>query len=170
MTQEDYKFELEAIENEIIETLQKYPIFSVRDEISNKILFYFIFRRDLTQSDLQQLTGCSAGKISQELNNFLEFDLIRISKRSKPWIYSMDSIMVETFSRAINLLKTNIEWESKFLEIKKELDENREELEEFNGYNHVKDFIDLNLKRFVGYKHIIELWEKLKKKYEKEAY
>ncbi|MFX1451212.1 MAG: hypothetical protein ACFFCM_10245 [Promethearchaeota archaeon] len=160
--------EIKKIEDEIIKKLLTYTIFSIRGEITSKILFYFITRKDLSQSKLQKLTGFSAGKISQELNNFLEFDLIKISKNSKPWVYSMDSVVVETFSRAISLLKANLKWEEQFLEIKRDLEENREELEKLNGYNKIKDFLDANLIRFAGFKNIIKLWEDLKKKYEME--
>jgi len=166
--EEKFDPEIKKIENEIIKKLLKYTIFSVRGEITSKILFYFITRKDLTQSELQALTGFSAGKISQELNNFLEFNLIEISKKSKPWIYSMESVVAETFSRAISLLKTNIKWEAKFLEMKEDLEVNRAELQQLNGYDEIKDFIDVNLMRFSGYKVVIKLWEDLKKKYEKE--
>ncbi len=164
--EEQFDPEVKKIENEIIETLLKYTVFSIRGEITSKILFYFITRKDLTQSELQYLTGFSAGKISQELNNFLEFNLIKISKKSKPWIYTMESVVAETISRAISLLKTNLKWEPKFLEIKKELEDNREELQKLNGYDEVKDFLEVNLMRFSGFKKIIKLWEDLKKKYE----
>ncbi len=166
--EEKFEPEIKIIENEIIDTLLKYTVFSVRGEITSKILFYFITRKDLSQSELQDLTGFSAGKISQEINNFLEFNLIRISKKSKPWIYSMESVVAETFSRAINLLKTNVKWESKFLEMKEDLEINREKLQKLNGYDEVKDFLEINLMRFSGFKSIIKLWEELKKKYENE--
>jgi len=167
---EKFSPEIEKIESEIFKILLKFPIYSIRGEITSKILFYFITRKDLTQSELQSLTGFSAGKISQELNNFLEYNLIKISRRSKPWIYSMESIVVESFSRAITLLKTNIKWEAKFLELKEELEVNRVELQKLNGYDEVKDFLEVNLMRFSGYKIVIKLWEDLKKKYEKESY
>jgi DNA-binding transcriptional regulator GbsR (MarR family) len=166
--EEQFDPEIKMIETGIIENLLNYTVFSVRGKITSKILFYFITRKDLTQSDLKQLTGFSAGKISQELNNFLEFNLIKISKKSKPWVYTMESVVAETFSRAINLLKANIKWEKKFIEIKKELEDNRESLQNLNGYDEVKDFIEVNLLRFSGYKVIIKLWEDLKNKYEKE--
>lgn len=154
------------IENEIIENLLNCTIFTVRGEITSRILLYFITRKDLTQYELQDLTGFSAGKISQELNNLLEFNLIKISKKSKPWVYTMESVVVEMFSRAINLLRANLKWEPKFLEIKREMEESREKLQELNGYNEIKDFIEINLRRFSGFKGILNLWEKLKKKYE----
>ncbi|MFX0059546.1 MAG: hypothetical protein ACFE85_15265 [Candidatus Hodarchaeota archaeon] len=166
--EEKFEPEIRKIEEEIIETLLNYTIFSVRDEITSKILFYFVTRKNLTQSDLQYLTGYSAGKISQELNNFLEVNLIKISKNSKPWIYTMESVVTETFSRAITLLKTNVKWEEKFLEIKKDLEENEEHLRKLNGYDNIIDFIEVNLDRFSGFKVIIKLWEDLKNKYEKE--
>ncbi len=54
------------------------------------------------------------------------------------------------------------------MEIKKDLEENREDLQKLNGYNKVKDFLEVNLMRFAGFKTIIRLWEDLKKKYERE--
>jgi hypothetical protein len=166
--EEKFDPEIRKIEEEVIETLLNYTIFSVRDEITSKILFFFVTRKNLTQTDLQYLTGFSAGKISQELNNFLDVNLIRISKNSKPWIYTMESVVTETFSRAITLLKTNVKWETKFLEMKEDLESNREVLQKLNGYEKVKDFIEVNLMRFSGYKLVIKLWEELKNKYEKE--
>jgi len=167
--EEKFDPEIKRIESEIIETLLKFTIFSVRGIITSKILFYFITRKNLAQSELQYLTGFSTGKISQELNNFLEFNLIKISKKSKPWIYTMESGVVETFSRAITLLKKNLKWETKFLEIKKELEVKREGLQKLNGYDEVKEFIEVNLMRFAGFKVVLKLWEDLKKKYEKES-
>ncbi len=75
----------------------------------------------------------------------------------------MESVVVETFSRSITLLKTNLKWEKKFLEIKEELDVNREELQQLNGYDEVKEFLEANLMRFTGFKAVINLWEDLKK-------
>ena len=160
--------EVKKIESDIIESLLKYPIFFVRGEITSKILFYFITRKNLTQSELQHLTGFSAGKVSQELNDFLEFNLIEISKKSKPWIYTMESVVVETLSRSISLLKSNLKWEGKFLEMKKEMEDNKEELNKLVGYDKIKDFLEVNLTRFTGFKGILKLWEELKIKYEKE--
>jgi len=150
---------IKKIESEIIENLLNYTIFSVRGEITSTILFYFITRKNLTQSEIQNLTGFSAGKISQEINDFLEFNLIKISKKSKPWIYSMESVLVETLSRSINLLKTNLKWEVKFLEMKKDMEENEKELKNFIGYDKVKDFLEVNLIRFTGFKRILNLWD-----------
>ena len=80
----------------------------------------------------------------------------------------MESVVAETFSRAISLLKTNIKWEPKFLEMKRELEVNREDFQKLNGYDEVKDFLEVNLMRFSGFKVVIKLWEDLKNKYEKE--
>ena len=164
-----FDLEVKVIEKEIIEHLLNYKIFSVRGEITSKILFLFITRKDLTQSDLHHLTGYSAGKISQELNNMLELGLISISRKIKPWIYTMESVVVETFSRAIALLKRNLKWEPKFLEIKKDLEETKEELQKLNGYQEIQDFLDVNLLRFQGFKGFVRLWEDLKKKYQNQS-
>jgi len=166
MADDKFDPEIIKIEDEIIETLLKFTIFSVRGEITSKIIFYFVTRKDLTQSELHNLTSVSSGKISQELNNLMEFNLIKISKKSKPWVYSMESVVAETFSRAINLLKSNLKWETKFLDIKREMEDDKENLIKLQGYNEVKEFLEVNLMRFSGFKKIIKLWEDLKKKYE----
>ncbi|MHA2391699.1 MAG: hypothetical protein ACXAEX_06995 [Promethearchaeota archaeon] len=159
---------IKMIESEIIDYLLKSIISSARGKITSTLLFYFITRKNLTQKELHELTGYSAGKISQELANFIDLNLIKISKNSKPRIYSMESIMTETFSRGINLLKTNIKWEPKLLEIKRDLEDNKLLLEKLNGYDKIKKIVEENLFRFSGYKKVINLWEELKKKYEEK--
>ncbi|MHA2180972.1 MAG: hypothetical protein ACXAAH_06080 [Promethearchaeota archaeon] len=157
--------EVQQIENEIIQEVLKYNIFTIRGEITSKILLYFITRKNLSQSDLQKLTGFSAGKISQVLNNFLTFNLISISKKSKPWIYTMESVVAETFERSITLLKTNLTWESKFLKMKEDIVIRQDDLKKLNGFDKVRAFLDSNLMRFTGFKSIIMLWEDLKEKH-----
>lgn len=160
--------EIRKIEKEIISYLLNSVIATARGEITSKILFYFVTRKNLTQAELHRLTGYSVGKISQELNNFVDLGLIKISKKTKPWIYSMDSIVTEMFGRTINLIKTNLRWESQFLDIKKELDEDKNELQKFNGYDKINNSIIEYLARFAGFKVVQKLWEELKKKYENE--
>jgi DNA-binding transcriptional regulator GbsR (MarR family) len=160
---------IREIEKEIINYLLKSIISSARGTITSTILFYFITRKDLTQSELKDLTQYSVGKISQEIKNFVDLGVIQVSKRSKPRIYSMESIMAETFSRAINLLKINIKWEPKLLGIKEELEIKKQELLNLDGYENIKNIVEENLFRISGYKKVVNLWEDLKKKYEKNS-
>ena len=160
--------EIRKIETEIISYLLNSTIAAARGEITSKILFYFVTRKDLTQAELQRLTGYSVGKISQELNSFVDLGLIEIYKKTKPWIYSMDSIVTEMFARTINLIKINLKWETQFLEIKKELEEDKNELQKFNGYDKINKSIEEYLAMFAGFKIVLKLWEELNKKYESE--
>ena len=80
----------------------------------------------------------------------------------------MDSIVTEMFARTINLIKINLKWETQFLEIKKELEEDKNELQRFNGYDKINKSIEEYLARFAGFKVVQKLWEELKKKYENE--
>jgi DNA-binding transcriptional regulator GbsR (MarR family) len=160
--------DIREIEKQIINYLLKSIISSARGTITSTILFYFVTRKDLTQSELKELTQYSVGKISQEIKNFVDLGVIKVSKRSKPRIYSMESIMAETFSRAINLLKINIKWEPKLLEIKEELVTKKQELLNFDGYENIKNIVEENLFRISGYKKVVNLWKELKKKYEKK--
>jgi len=160
--------EVSKIEHELINELLKHTIFTIRGKITSEMLFYFVTRKCLTQLEFQNLTGYSTGKISMELKNFLNLGIIEISKKSKPWVYSMESLQVEIFSRTISLLRSNLKWEAKFLEIKKELADNKEELEKENGYDKIKSSLEDNLRRFAGFKVVVNLWEDLKKKYTAE--
>ncbi|MFX1237232.1 MAG: hypothetical protein ACFFAS_14970 [Promethearchaeota archaeon] len=157
------------IEKDIIDLLFNSVISLGRDKFSAKILLYFLTRRELTQKMIQELTGFSAGKISQELNLFVDMGLISIVNKSPRGeiIYSIPSIEVELFTRGINIFKSNLRWEHKFLEIYEELKENREEFQKLNGYKKIMANIQENLGRFGEYKKILNLWEKMKLKYSK---
>jgi len=64
--------EVEKIEDRLINFFSKLPMFSVIDSYFVRIFGYFLSRKSLTQEYLRDLTGFSTGKISQEINNFLE--------------------------------------------------------------------------------------------------
>ena len=167
---EEFEPEIERIEREIIEYFSNSVFGSARSDITTKILFYFITRKHLTQAKLQQLTGYSTGKISQEVNDFLRMGLITIlSKSSKGTItYAMDSVSSEIFSRGKNIMAANMKWEPKFLEIKKEIEENRESLQNLNGYEKVQSFIEENLVRMVQYKKVLSTWDEVERNIKRE--
>jgi len=162
--------EVRKIEIEIIEYFSNSIFGSARSDITTRILFYFITRKYLTQASLQRLTGYSAGKISQEVNDFLKMGLITIfNKSSKGTItYAMESISSEIFSRSKNIMAANMKWEPKFSEIKREMEENRESLQEFNGYDKVLSFVEENLARFAQYNQVLTTWDEVESKIKKK--
>lgn len=169
MTEELTQFdpEIEKIEREVIILLLNSIISLGRDEIAAKILLYFLTRKHLTQKKIQQLTGISSGKISQEVNRFVDMDLVCILKKSSKGeiTYSIPSIELELFTRGINLVKANLKWEDQLLEMLNNLEKNKTQLQELNGYTKIKANLLENLNRFGEYKKFLSLWEELKKKH-----
>lgn len=157
---------IEKIESEVIDYFVHSILGEGRSEITSTILFYFVTRKDLTQKKLQKLTGFSAGKISQEVNDFVKMNLITISDKSSTGeiTYSMESIESEIFNRGINIIKSNLIWEERFLEILEELNKNQESLKKLNGYEKVKSNIQEHLIRFKGFKNLLKIWEELERK------
>ena len=132
------------IETQVINYFVNSILAEGRSEITSTILFYFITRKDLTQKNLKKLTGFSTGKISQEVNDFVKMNLITISDKSPTGeiTYSMESIESEIFNRGINIIKSNLAWEKKFLEILEDLNKNQESLKKLNGYDKIKSNIE----------------------------
>ena len=155
--------EIREIEQEVINYFVNSILGEGRNVITSTILFYFITRKDLTQKILQELTGFSAGKISQEVNDFMRMNLISISEKSSTGeiTYSMESIESEIFNRGINIIKSNLIWEEKFIEILEDLNKNQEVLKKLNGYEKIKSNIEEHLLRFKGFKNLLIKWEEL---------
>lgn len=165
---EEFDPKIKKIEEEIIDRLINSSIGTARDEFTSKILLYFITRKNLTQRKLQELTGISIGKISQEVNGLIENGLIskKRATNTREYVYTMQSIQSENFSRGVNLVKTSLSWEGKFLAIKKELEENKVELQNLNGYDKIKVIIEQNLRLMASYKKFLEFWYQLQQKFE----
>ncbi|MFX1279430.1 MAG: MarR family transcriptional regulator [Promethearchaeota archaeon] len=129
--------EVFLIEDEILNLLESTPMFAGRDPYFIKILGLFMTRKHLTQKTLQRITGLSAGKVSEELNRFLEMKLIekeKISEKGK-LIYTAESagLILLKFSKSI--LSRMIKWEEELVELREELEKNKEILENEKGYN-----------------------------------
>ncbi len=160
--------DVQKIEDTIIEYLMNTSLATSRDEFTAKILFYFLTRRDLTQRMLKELTGFSGGKISQVVNDLVKIGLVDITKRSSSGeiTYSMESIQSENFRRGNNLIRTSISWEDKLKAIKRELKRDKDELQGLIGYDKIKAIINQELALIARRKGFLEIWDKLRQKYE----
>ncbi len=160
--------EIKGIEDEVIARLMNSSLVMGRGEFTSKIIFYFITRKILTQRALQELTGFSAGKISQEVNSLVKMGLIDVMKRSSKGeiIYSMESIQAENFRRGNILIETSLNWEDKLMSIMEELESDREKLKDLVGYDKIKAIINQELNIIERRKRFIDTWEKLRLQYE----
>ncbi|MFX0023540.1 MAG: MarR family transcriptional regulator [Candidatus Hermodarchaeota archaeon] len=142
---------------------QLIAMFSSRDQMFIRILGFFITRKYLTQKTLQRITGLSAGKISEEVNLLLENGLIEkvdVSEKGKI-TYGADSagIMLLKFSRSI--IYRMAKWDEKLLNLKIELNQNRNNLEKLNGFSRIYNIIEFLLEAISKYKKFIKLLDKI---------
>jgi len=133
-------------------------MFFGRDPLFIKILGLFMTRKYLTQKTLQRITGLSAGKISEEVNEMLQTRLIEkadISKKGKI-IYSAKSagLMLLKFSKSI--INRMVKWENEINEIKLELETNKMLLENENGYTRILELYSYFLDAVKKYRKSFE--------------
>ncbi|MFW9987388.1 MAG: hypothetical protein ACFFC3_01910 [Candidatus Odinarchaeota archaeon] len=130
----EYDSDVFLIEDDIINQLVNSPMFSTRDPMFIKILGYFMTRKYLTQETLKNATGLSVGKISEEVNNLLENELIYKAHTSDKGkiTYCADSLILIRFSRHIIVRMTK--WIKTLEKIKLDLEKNKSKLENAKGY------------------------------------
>ena len=142
-----YDLKIRKIEKEIVDYLIQSPLYSTRNEITSRILIYIILRKEVSQNILQDLTGYSSGKISQELNNLVDSGMIIRKKipgiRKK--MYTFESVEQISSTRVKNIIITMLKWEGELAKMKNELETKRSKLEAMNGYNNILNVIDFYL-------------------------
>jgi DNA-binding transcriptional regulator GbsR (MarR family) len=144
MSEIEFDPEVYLIEEEILNLLYSTPMFVGRDPTFLKILGLFMTRKYLTQRTLQKITGLSAGKISEEVNLFLEMGLIEkadVSKKGKI-IYSANSagLILLKFSKSI--ISIMVKWEQELDQMKEDLENNKRSLENEVGFDRIIELID----------------------------
>jgi DNA-binding transcriptional regulator GbsR (MarR family) len=129
---------IRAIEKEIVEFFAtKASEFTGRHPITSKVMTYFYIRKELTQHDLQTLTGFSAGTISKAVRKLLKMNMI--TKETIPGthkhIYKMEKL---PFISPRYFLMTESVMDNMIRELekmKKTLDDNKEEMKQFETYH-----------------------------------
>ncbi len=142
-----YDRNVRKIEKEIVDYLIGSPLYSTRNEITSRILLYIIFRKEITQNILKNLTGYSSGKISQELNNLVDSGMIIRKKipgiRKK--VYTFESVEQISTARVKNIIIALLKWEGELEKMKNEMETNRSKLETMNGFSNILNVIDFYL-------------------------
>jgi DNA-binding transcriptional regulator GbsR (MarR family) len=133
----DFDPEIRAIEKEVVEFFAtKASEFTGRHPITSKVMTYFYVRKELTQHDLQVLTGFSAGTVSKAVRKLLKMNIItkEIIPGTHKHIYKMEKF---PFVSPRYFLMTENVMDDIILELenmKQILDANREEMKKFEAY------------------------------------
>jgi DNA-binding transcriptional regulator GbsR (MarR family) len=161
MSEIEFDADVYLIEEEILNMLYSTPMFLGRDPTFLRILGLFMTRKYLTQKTLQKITGLSAGKISEEVNIFLQMGLIEkaeVSKRGKI-IYSANSagLLLLKFSKSI--INRMVKWVQDLEEMKLELESNKKLLEKETGYTRILELTNYFLEVTKEYKKFFDEME-----------
>ena len=162
--------ELIEIEEKIIQYLIDSTLFYSTSATFRRILGLFITRKTLTQEMIKKLTGLSAGKVSQELNNLCEKGFITGTQENKtsPIIYTMDSVDIAFVNDAIRVLNTALDWEPRLNQINEDLQKNRNKLEKLNGYEDITRFLNFMMPLMAYTKGAMEEIKQLREEFRKK--
>jgi DNA-binding transcriptional regulator GbsR (MarR family) len=152
-----------VVEDEILYQLATSPMFTSRDPMFIRILGYFITRKYLTQKKLQQITGLSAGKISEEVNLLLENGLIEksdISPKGKI-TYGAESAGLILLKLSRSIINRMTKWNDELVKMRSELEENKNYLKTLNGYTRIYKINQFLLNSISNYQIFIDMVDKV---------
>lgn len=141
--------EIRAIEKEVVEFFAtKASEFTGRHPITSEVMTYFYVRKELTQHDLQTLTGFSAGTVSKAVRKLLQMNIItkEIIPGTHKHIYKMEKL---PFVSPRYFLMTESVMDEVILELekmKKTLDDCGEEMKEVETYRKSYEIVTQLLK------------------------
>lgn len=154
---------VKKIEDDIINFVMNSRLFTGKDTISLLVLGYFLTRRVLTQKDLKNLTGLSTGKISRELNRLIYLGYIekQLTRGSQTY-YHIKSAKLSLFPYISEFLNVVKKWELRFEQIKKQIEENNTEFEQYENFKTISEIVKQYLQSVPHIKSIIKEMEKIK--------
>lgn len=129
--------EIKALEDEVIQFLSTSPLFIGQNPLLTKIKAFFATRKDLTQPELQELTGYSSGAISQALKELVNDGFIKKERSESKGkiIYSMISVELAYIRAHMEGLKQTLCLGEDLIKIKTDLDKDKEDLQDIKGFN-----------------------------------
>jgi len=150
------KKSLREIERDIIEFIINCPLFRFgkMKGAHYPIIAYFFTRKRLTQEKLKELTGFSAGMVSEGLNYMLQEGYINLDKvkGSRVRYYELNSIAYYNYLHLFRIVKSNSELFTRLDAISSEIKTKRTELKDINGYR----IINKRVKQFLNAKPVVE--------------
>jgi DNA-binding transcriptional regulator GbsR (MarR family) len=164
----DYDDDIKKIENEVIEFFTYNPMFFGKGEIFSKTFAFFITRKFLTQKQLHDLTGLSAGKISQEINTLCELGIIeKVSSSETGQItYQMKSVIKAFLNVSFNVLSEYMNMKTKIETINSKLEQQKLVLQKLQGYANILRVVKILLGALPFYEKAYNIISNIRKKLE----
>jgi DNA-binding transcriptional regulator GbsR (MarR family) len=165
--------EVRQIEQKIIDFLAERTVeYDRRDPIVARVMAYFYIRRNLTQRDLQNLTGFSAGIVSKSVRQLVDMNFITkgIIPGTHMHIYKMEQLPFRSprfFLKTEDFLE---KLQEELKEMKHTLDTDAEEMQDLKEYQNVYTIITQLLELMSSVPMFIALIEEeLQKSIEKDS-
>jgi len=150
------------IEKEIINSIQKNPLFMIEEVKYMPIFSYLIMRKRLTQSKLQKLTGLSSGLISEGVNHLVKKGFIKNEKIRgvRKRFYVMPSIGYSNYLKQYQRFKLINKLKNKIERVFQEMNKREKELKQLDGYDIIFEWLKEASQLFVIVEGGIKIFEK----------
>jgi DNA-binding transcriptional regulator GbsR (MarR family) len=148
------------LENNIIKYYKGMNIGFGRDPVTAAIQATFFLYSNLTQKELQNYTGYSAGAISQALKPLVEKKIITRNEPediTEPYIYSMPSMLEFLAKSFLSLSEVYLKKEHIFEEIREGLKKIPEPLKDDPIFKNIERYINLIFHYIPKYKQLSDL-------------
>lgn len=132
--------EIRRIEQEIVGFFaEKASEYTGRHPIVSTIMAYFYIRRSLTQQDLKNLTGFSAGAISKAVRQLVDINMItrEVIPGTHMHIYRMETLPFRSPSYFLQTTQALEKRRKELKEMKETLDAYSEDMRCLEGYQRV---------------------------------
>jgi DNA-binding transcriptional regulator GbsR (MarR family) len=132
--------EVRRIEQEIVGFFaEKASEYTGRHPIVSSVMAYFYIRRSLTQWDLKNLTGFSAGAISKAVRQLVDINMItrEVIPGTHMHIYRMETLPFRSPSYFLQTENTLEKRHKELKKMKETLDTYSEEMRRLEGYQRV---------------------------------
>jgi DNA-binding transcriptional regulator GbsR (MarR family) len=135
---------LDDLKNEIVNQYIRINLAMGTDEIKTKVLINFYIKRELTQKELRELTGYSAGKISEVLEELIDSGLIteEIPEGRGPYIYTIKDFQKSLFMSIKKSTEIYLHYSEEFKKIKEEINKFPVTIVENEVLKGIQNFLD----------------------------
>jgi DNA-binding transcriptional regulator GbsR (MarR family) len=159
----EFNPEIRRIEQEIVGFFAEKALkYTGRHPIVSTVMAYFYIRRSLTQRDLRNLTGFSAGAISKAVRQLVDMNMItrEVIPGTHTHMYRMETLPFRSPSYFLQTENTLEKLHKELKEMKDTLDAHRGEMRRLEGYQRVYDVVSQLLGLIASVPRFMALIEK----------